>query len=130
MRSSATAARVLDTVMWVGRKVPERTSDRQHPIVKVSNLEDNFALAYYAGGDKAPKRLDWTADVPTLTPGLDEGQVAAWQRILANYRENLLILEERMSEHMEFTTIPLQWTRNKRHFEAQIAELERKLGLR
>ncbi len=39
-------ARVLDTMLWLGRKVPERTKDRQHPIVKVSGLEDNFALAY------------------------------------------------------------------------------------
>jgi len=123
-------SRVLDTMMWVARKVPERTKDRQHPIVKVSGLQDNFALAYYAAGGKSPKDLDWTASVPMVTPGLDEKQVAVWQRMLASYRENLLILEERMSEYMEFTAIPLQWTRNKRHFEAKIAELECKLGLR
>lgn len=123
-------ARVLDTVMWVGRKVPERTSDRQHPIVKVSNLKDNFALAYYAGGDKAPKRLDWTAGVPTVTPGLDEAQVASWRRRLANRREGLLLIEERMDEYIEYQEIPLQLIKNKRRTETQIAELERKLGLR
>jgi hypothetical protein len=122
-------ARVLDTVMWLGRKVPDRTNDKQHPIVKVSNLEDNFALAYYAGGAKVPKKLAWTAEVPTVADGLDEAQVASWQRMLANYRQNLLILEERMSEFMEFTAIPLQWTKNKRTFEQKIVELERKLGL-
>lgn len=123
-------ARVLDTVIWVGRKVPERSNDRQHPIVKVSGLEDNFALAYYAAGDKFPKKLDWAVNVPTMLPELEDAQVAAWQRMLANYRENLLILEERMGEYMDFTAIPLQWTKNKRHFEAKIVELERKMGLR
>ena len=39
-------ARVLDLTLWVGRKVPERTGDKQHPIVKVSNLADNFAVAW------------------------------------------------------------------------------------
>ncbi len=47
--------------------------------------------------------------------------------MLINYRENLLILEERMSEYMEFTAIPLQWTKNKHLVEAKVAELERNL---
>jgi uncharacterized caspase-like protein len=122
-------ARVLDTALWVGRKVPDRTDDRQHPIVKVSRLEDNFALAYYAAGEKQPKRLDWTADVPAVTPGLDAAQVGTWQRMVANYRENLLLIEERMSEYVVFTDVPLQLIRSKRRTEAQIDELERKLGL-
>jgi uncharacterized caspase-like protein len=122
-------ARVLDTAMWAGRKVPERTNDRQHPIIKVSNLEDNFALAYYAAGGKEPKTLPWAAGAPTVSPGLDAAQVATWQRMRTNYRENLLLIEERMSEYVEFTAIPLQLIRSKRQVEAQIADLERKLGL-
>jgi len=122
-------ARVLDTALWVGRKVPDRTHDRQHPIVKVSNLEDNYALAYYAAGERQPKRLDWAVGMPTITPGLDAAQVATWRRMLANYRENLLLMEERASEYVEFTDVPLQLIRSKRRTEAQIAELERKLGL-
>ena len=122
-------ARVLDLALWVGRKVPERTQDRQHPIVKVSGLEDNFALAWYAAGEKQPRPLDWTAGAPSRTPGLDASQVAAWQRMLANYRENLLLIEERMSEFVEFAAVPLQLVKEKRRTEAQITDLERKLGL-
>jgi Caspase domain len=122
-------ARVLDTAMWVGRKVPERTNDRQHPIVKVADLEDNFALAYYAAGGKEPRTLVWAAGAPTLRSGLGAAQMATWQRVLLHYRENLLLIEERMSEYVEFTAIPLQLIRSKRHVEAQIADLERKLGL-
>jgi len=121
-------ARVLDTALWVGRKVPHRTNERQHPIVKVSNLEDNFALAYYAAGEKQPRRLGWAASVPTVTPGLDATQAATWQRMMANYRENLLLIEERMSEYVEFTGVPLQLIKDKRQTEAKIAELEQKLG--
>jgi WD40 repeat protein len=123
-------ARVLDLALWVGRKVPERSQDCQHPIVKVSGLEDNFALAWYAAGEKQPRPLDWTSAVPAQTPGLDADQVAAWHRMLTNYRENLLLIEERLSEYVEFTAIPLQLVKDKRHVEAQIADLEYKLGLR
>jgi hypothetical protein len=123
-------ARVLDLALWVGRQVPERTEDKQHPIVKVSHMEDNFALAWYAAGEKQPRPLEWAARVPSLTPGLDAAQVATWRRMLANYRENLLLIQERMSEYVEFTAIPLQLVKEKRRTEAQIADLERKLGLR
>jgi hypothetical protein len=120
-------ARVLDIVTWVGRKVPERTTDRQHPIVKISGLEDNFALAYYAAGDKSPKKLGWASSTPPVISAMNDDHTAAWNRMLVNYRENLLILEERMSEYMEFTAIPLQWTKNKRFVEAKVAELEHKM---
>ena len=122
-------ARVLDITMWVGRKVPERTSDRQHPIVKVSNLEDNFALAWYAGGEKSVRPLPkWETNVPSITLGLDARRVDSWKRMLANYNENLLLIEERMSEYLEFTNIPLELVRSKRRIEAQITELETKIG--
>jgi hypothetical protein len=123
-------ARVLDLTLWVGRQVPERTQDKQHPIVKVSHLEDNFALAWYAAGEKRPRPLEWAAQVPSPRPGLDATQGAAWRRMLANYRENLLLIQERMSEYVEFSAVPLQLIKEKRRTEAQIADLERKLGLR
>jgi len=123
-------ARVLDLAMYAGRAVPERTGDKQHPILKISNLQDNFALAYYAAGGKEPKALEWAGSAPAISPGLDAAQVATWRRMLTNYRENLLLIEERMSEFVEFTAIPLQLVRNEHHVEAQIADLERRLGLR
>jgi len=124
-------ARVLDLAMYVGRMVPDRTDDKQHPILKVSNLADNFALAYYAAGDEQPKALDWTATgVPTVSAGLEAEQIAAWRRMLANRHEALMLMEERMSEFVEYHEIPLQLVRSKRRTEEQIADLERKLGLR
>jgi hypothetical protein len=116
--------------LWVGRKVPDRTKDKQHPILKISNLENNFALAYYAAGDEKPKALDWAPVVPTISDGLGEEQVANWRRRLASRREALLLIRERIDEYIEFETVPLQLIKNERRTEAQIAELERKLGLR
>lgn len=122
--------RILDLAMWVNRKVPDRTADKQHPIIKISNLADNFALAYYAAGDLQPKQLKWAAPVANVSSDLDATQVAAWQRMLRNYRENLLIIEESLSEYVEFQAIPLQRKKNKRQTEAMIEDLEQKLGLR
>jgi hypothetical protein len=122
-------ARVLDVAMWVGRKVPGRTGEKQNPIIKISNLEDNFALAYYAGGEKAPKALPWEAAAGPALAGPDAAQLTSWRVQWANYRENLLLIEERMSEYVEFTDVPLQLVKNKCQTEARIAELERRLGI-
>ena len=122
-------ARVLDAAMWVGRRVPARTGDKQNPIIKVSNLEDNFALAYYAGGDKAPKAASWDATAGPVSAGPDAAQLASWRVQWANYRENLLLIEERMSEFVEFTDVPLQLVRSKRQTEARIVDLEKRLGI-
>ncbi len=46
-----------------------------------------------------------------------------------NYRESLLLIEERMSGYVEFTAVPLQLIKDKRHIERRITDLERKLGL-
>ena len=125
--------RVLDLSMWLGRKVPERTQDKQHPILKVSALEDNFALAYYAAGDKTPKKLTWSSDgstLPVAQPGAanNQEQIAALKRQLENRRRALRLMEERMTEYIEYQEIPLQLIDNKRRTEADIQELERKLS--
>jgi hypothetical protein len=122
---------VLDLAMYAGRMVAERTGDKQHPILKVSNLEDNFALAYYAAGKVEPKGLDWAAgDVPAVSRDLGAAQIGTWRRMLTHRREALMLIEERMSEFVEYHEIPLQLIKSKRRTEQHIADLERKLGLR
>jgi uncharacterized caspase-like protein len=114
-------ARVLDAALWVGCRVPERTDEQQHPIIKVSTLEDNFALAYYAGGANEPRPLRWTATVLA--------QRKAWKRALRDCRDKLLLIEERMSEYVEFAATPLPLIREKWRTEKLISELEERLGL-
>jgi len=40
-----------------------------------------------------------------------------------------MLIEERMSEFVEFTAVPLQLVRSKRQTETHIAELEHRLGI-
>lgn len=47
-------ARILEVLAYLFDQVPRRTEDKQHPFVnKVLNLDENFPLCYYAGGDKS-----------------------------------------------------------------------------
>lgn len=73
-------ARVLDIAMYVGRWVPDRTQDKQHPIIKVHNLEDNFVLAYYAGGAKEPVPLPDFSSIQqsSRSRGEKEQEVLQW----------------------------------------------------
>jgi hypothetical protein len=47
--------------------------------------------------------------------------------MLKNYQENLLLIEERMSEYVEFASVPLQLVRSKQMAQAKIREVEAKL---
>lgn len=58
--------RVADLALHTREKVPGRTRDRQHPILHFEHA-DNFAVAYYAGGDTQPKGLPFTAQ-PEIEP--------------------------------------------------------------
>lgn len=122
-------ARVLDVAMWTNRVVPARTSDKQHPILKVSNLKDNFAVGYYAGGDEQPKSLPFSPRIQGTPNSFDERQLATWRRMLEHRRTALLLIQERISEFVEYQEVPLQYILNERKTEEQIADLESKLGL-
>lgn len=130
-------ARILDIALYVGRQVPNRTADRQHPIIKVKDLQDNFAVAWYAGGSPQPKALPWGGSAaPTWGAGAapprpaEAAQAASWRRMLDEQRFNLLLIDERMSEYVEYTAIPLDLVKNRRRTEQRIAELEARLGER
>lgn len=53
--------RVADLALHTRQMVPQRTNDRQHPILHFEQA-DNFVLAYYAGGDSESKALPFTQD--------------------------------------------------------------------
>lgn len=48
--------RAADLALYAARTVPKFTKDRQHPDLHFSEA-DNFAVAYYAGGETKPKGL-------------------------------------------------------------------------
>jgi hypothetical protein len=68
--------RVADLALHTRQMVPQRTQERQHPILHFEQA-DNFILAYYAGGDSQPKGLPFTVD-PTIEskPGEMRQQIA------------------------------------------------------
>lgn len=58
--------RLTDLALYAREMVPRRTQDRQHPILNFQQA-DNFMVAYYAGGEKAPKALPFTGE-PEIEP--------------------------------------------------------------
>ena len=60
--------RVADLALYAGEVVPARSAGRQHPVLNFEQA-DNFALAYYAGGDPQPKALPFPpAEAPSPAP--------------------------------------------------------------
>ena len=60
--------RILDVFNYVGPKVRNDSNDSQHPILKASQLEDNFPIALDRGGAKS-------------TPPVSHPPTDAWKRI-------------------------------------------------
>lgn len=65
--------RVADMALHARQMVPGRTSQRQHPILHFEHA-DNFAVAYYAGGDAKPKGLPFDVE-PEIEP-----EPGAWRQ--------------------------------------------------
>ncbi len=68
-------AELMDVVRWLGSKVPERTGDKQHPVLDFAQVTASFPLAYYAAGGTQPVPLAWstaalaaTLPEPPVTP--------------------------------------------------------------
>lgn len=58
--------RVADLALHTRQVVPGRTQNKQHPILHFEHA-DNFALAYYAGGEAQPKGLPFEVE-PEIEP--------------------------------------------------------------
>lgn len=119
--------RILDVFTYLSRNVPKRTSGSQNPILNVVDLQDNFAIAYNSDLVINPTLPTFAhnAQLNTVAP-LE--QVKIWQRMLENYRNNLLLIEQRMAEYVVSVDIPLQYKREKEIKEKAIIELENKLA--
>lgn len=65
--------RVADLALHTREMVPGRTAKRQHPILHFEHA-DNFAVAYYAGGDDKPKGLPFAVE-PEIEP-----EPGAWRQ--------------------------------------------------
>ena len=116
-------AYIADVALYVGRMVPNRTSDKQHPILKLA-AADNFAIAYYAGGEKSPKPLVGAQTHLPPIEVIDADLVESYRRILKKYQGHLLAIEERMAQFIDQAVIPLDLERVKEGILRKIAEVE------
>ena len=78
-------------------------------------------------GGKAEEVLSVLADV-VIPPPLEPVEAESLRRQLAAARENLRLIEERKSEYVMSTEVPLQLVKEERRLRERIAALERQLG--
>lgn len=86
--------RVADLALYAREVVPQRTRGRQHPILHFEQA-DNFALAYYAGGDTQPKGLPFALPPEDAAAGgFDAGLEAQCRDLADSINETLTLLRE------------------------------------
>ena len=117
---------MTDVALYVGRMVPNRTGEKQHPILKLSQA-DNFAIAYYAGGEKSIKPLSTAENAPILPAPIEDSRVAQYRRILDQYQQNLLAVEFQMAAFIDQRTVPLDLICTKESILCKISETESKI---
>ena len=116
-------AYLADVALYVGRVVPARTQDRQHPILKLA-AADNFVIAYYAGGEKSPQPLPDAQTQPVPIEAIDVDLVESYRRVLRQYQRNLLAVEERMAQFYDQAAVPLDLERTKQGILQKVSEIE------
>jgi hypothetical protein len=122
-------ATVADVAMYVGRVVPNRTQDRQHPILDLS-AADNFAVAYYAGGAKTPRPLEDAQGYPLPIQAVDVDLIEGYQKVLKTLQMRLLEVEARMAHFYDEAAIPLDLERIKKGLLRRIKEKEAEIEAR
>ncbi|HEU5381674.1 MAG TPA: caspase family protein [Ktedonobacteraceae bacterium] len=105
-------ARILEVLAYLFDQVPRRTEDKQHPFVnKMLNLDENFPLCYYAGGDKSvpgetTPGISIRSNLTVLTNGKRrrlETEQQQKQKIWGLYNEKI----QRLYEALAVDTEPL-----------------------
>ena len=119
-------AYLTDVALYVGRMVPNRTNDRQHPILKLAGA-DNFAIAYYAGGAKSPIPLEIAFANPIPLERLDVDLVEGYQKILNQLKVQLLEIEDRIARFYDKDYVPPDFDRMREGKLIQITETETKI---
>ena len=119
-------ARLTDVAFHIAHVVPQRTQEKQHPIMRLSNADD-FPLAYYAAGAKIPTGLPgvapWAAREREVNRG-DSREAAQRRHILRNYKRNLLIIEEKISHFIDKKAVPPDLEQSRRAVLKEIKKWE------
>jgi len=119
-------AYLTDVAMYVGRVVPNRTQNRQNPILQIASA-DNFPIAYYAGGSTIPKALPEAGVKPLSLESMNVDMVEGYRQIQRRYKQNLLDVEMRISEFYDSAAVPLDLERTRSGILVKIEELESRI---
>jgi hypothetical protein len=117
---------VADIAMYVGRMVPNRSQDRQNPILKMSGA-DNFPVAFYAGGEKSPKKLPESDGTIIPLDFLETEIVSEYKKILQTYQYKLLEIEKKLAEILNHVEIPENLIQEKNLIIQEIMEIEQRI---
>lgn len=119
-------AYIADIALHIGRIVPNRTNNRQHPILKLS-AADNFPVAYYAAGDKSVIPLEDAQATPLPIEVLEVDLVAGYQNILKQHKTKLLEIEAVIATFYDKDFVHPDFERMREGKLLQIQEIEQKL---
>jgi len=114
--------RIIDLAFYINRKVVERTGDKQHPIMKIKDITDNFVIAWYAAGAKTV--IPFSTNIESSNVRIIDDNALHRRKILESYRESLLLIEIRISEYINYTDVPMQLLKSKLNIEKKIVEWE------
>ncbi len=130
-------ARVLDVLSYLFAEVPMRARPKeQNPYVKrVDDLSDNFALCYYAGGEKKASGIPLTADpfynfATWENERLEKKGVSLrstfnlWYKKVELYR-NALAIETDVGQKFKYEYELLDAEANAARIEKQLEEIQR-----
>lgn len=123
-------ARVFEVTDYVQRKVRSRTREAQHPIFLCNTFDENFAIAYYSGGDPRPKDLSPFNPVsgPRHIRRETEAEKEDFQ-LLERAQEDARRLEDKIARSGGFSRAPAELQRESRAIDRRVVHLEANLGL-
>lgn len=122
-------AKIYEIVDWVQREVRRRSRERQHPIFRGSDINENFPVAFYAGGDATARDLGLGSRVRRRQHLLESQAEKAAFAELDYAREDLLLLQNQIAAAGSPQNPPLALRRELARLERKAFEAEGKLGL-
>lgn len=134
-------AKILDVISYLFREVPKQTNNRQHPFLNnATNLSENFAVCYYAGGLKDipdGSNANGNSASPSITSSklfrlkekLEdlEANRKLW-RVKANRYRDEIVIESDLTQKIKLETKFIETEAELKKIEAEIDEIEKQIG--
>jgi len=118
-------SRVADIAMYLSKVIPERTKNKQNPVLKLREA-DNFVVAYYAAGAKEFAPLTEASIYSFSTPDSDNDEAG----LLAELEAHKSNLRQLRKQNIKFGPLhaPLYLINAIKDEEEEIASIKKLLG--